>query len=226
MKQQYLALTNYLTALNIRERALVLLVSIAIIYALWDGLLFSQQEHYYQQLINEQEVLSEQQLERDLQIAKTTAILVKNQRTEEGKKHAIEDIQNQLQQTSFQLDSVLNKLVPPTKITELLRSLLLQTHGLKLVSLSNDPVENISLNNSNDDSQHPTNTVQSRLYKHSTTIKLTGNYQQLYQYLTALESSEWGLYWDQLHYNVAEYPNAEISIRVHTISTDEYWIGL
>ena len=226
MKQQYLALTNYLTALSVRERALVLLVSIAIISAIWDGLLFSKQDHYYQQLINEQKVLSRQQLEIDLEIAKTTAILVESQRTEEEKKHAIEDVQNQLQKTSFQLKSVLNKLVPPTKITELLRSLLLQTHGLKLVSLSNEPVENITLNNSDNESQQATDVAQSRLYKHSTTIKLAGNYQQLYQYLTALENSEWGLYWDQLHYHVATYPNAEISIRVHTISTDEYWIGL
>jgi len=64
------------------------------------------------------------------------------------------------------------------------------------------------------------------LYQHTETIKLSGNYQQLYQYLLALEQSKWRLFWEQLHYKVTEYPMAEITIQVHTISTDEHWIGM
>ena len=227
MKQHFQALSNYLEALSVRERALVLLVSMAIIYAVWDGLLFSKQEQHYQHLLSKQQRFFEQQQARDVAIAKTTAILVAKQRTVEQNKQAINQAQQSLQATKLQLDSVLNRLVPPTKITELLRSLLLQTHGLRLLSLSNEAVENISLKNSNEQqAEQPNNAVTTLLYKHSTTLKLSGNYQQLYQYLSSLESSEWGLYWDMLDYKVIDYPRAEISIKVHTISTDEYWIGL
>ena len=225
MKQHLQSLSNYLVALNLRERVLVLLVAIAVIYAVWDGVFLSKQEQHYQSLLSQQQLLTKQKQEHELKLVQTTAKIIANQRTVEQKKLAIIQAKQHLQQTVTQLDSVLNKLVPPTKITELLRNLLLQTHGLKLVALNNEPVENISFAEE-DSKPSPENSVKTRLYKHSTTLKLSGNYQQLYQYLSALESSEWGLYWNELHYEVIDYPQAEITIRVHTISTNEYWIGL
>jgi len=225
VKQHLQSLSNYLVALNLRERVLVLLVAIAVIYAVWDGVFLSKQEQHYQSLLSQQQLLTKQKQEHELKLVQTTAKIIANQRTVEQKKLAIIQAKQHLQQTVTQLDSVLNKLVPPTKITELLRNLLLQTHGLKLVALNNEPVENISFAEE-DSKPSPENSVKTRLYKHSTTLKLSGNYQQLYQYLSALESSEWGLYWNELHYEVIDYPQAEITIRVHTISTNEYWIGL
>ena len=226
MKQHLQTLSSYLVALNLRERVLVLLVAIAVIYAIWDGVFLSKQEQHYQSLLSQQQVLTKQKQEHELKLAQTTAKLIANQRTVEQKKSAIIQAKQHLQQTVTQLDSVLNKLVPPTKITELLRNLLLQTHGLKLVSLNNEPVETISFAEEDAPKSDPKNNIKTLLYKHSTTLKLSGNYQQLYQYLSALESSEWGLYWNELHYEVIDYPQAEITIRVHTISTNEYWIGL
>jgi len=226
VKQHLQTLSSYLVALNLRERVLVLLVAIAVIYAIWDGVFLSKQEQHYQSLLSQQQVLTKQKQEHELKLAQTTAKLIANQRTVEQKKSAIIQAKQHLQQTVTQLDSVLNKLVPPTKITELLRNLLLQTHGLKLVSLNNEPVETISFAEEDAPKSDPKNNIKTLLYKHSTTLKLSGNYQQLYQYLSALESSEWGLYWNELHYEVIDYPQAEITIRVHTISTNEYWIGL
>jgi len=225
VKQHLHTLSNYLIGLSLRERLLVLVVATAVIYAVWDGVFFSKQEQHHQYLLKQQTVLLQQQQERDLAIAQTTAKLVASQRTTEQKKLAIIQAKKMLQETKDQLDSVLNKLVPPTKITELLRNLLLQTHGLKLLALNNEAVESISIDDE-DSKDQAKNKYKTSLYKHSTTLKLTGNYQQLYQYLSALENSKWGLYWDQLHYHVTEYPQAEITIRVHTISTNEYWIGL
>lgn len=228
MNSHLQVLSNYLIALSLRERILVLFVVLAVIYAAWNGLLFSNQDQHYQQLVKQQQELLQQQQQRELEIAETTAKLAANKRTVKQKKQAIAQAQEMLQKTSNQLDSVLNKLVPPTKITELLRSLLLQTHGLKLLELSNEAVEDITLSDGDENTtkKQDDNAEKTLLYKHSTTLKLTGSYRQLYQYLSSLEQSKWELYWDQLHYKVIEYPQAEIIIRVHTISTNEHWIGL
>jgi len=225
VKQHLHTLSNYLIALSLRERLLVLVVAIAVIYAVWDSVLLSKQQQHHQYLLKQQEVLLKQQQESAVAIAQTTARLVASQRTTEQKKQAIIQAKKMLQETEDQLDSVLNKLVPPTKITELLRNLLSQTHGLKLLALNNEAVESISIGDE-DPKDQAKNKYKTSLYKHSTTLKLAGNYQQLYQYLSALENSEWGLYWEQLHYQVTGYPQAEITIRVHTISTNDYWIGL
>jgi len=227
VNQNLKPIINYLTELSLRERILLLLVSIAVIYAAWDGLIYSNQTQYHRQLITQQQQLASQQQERQLAIANTTAKLAHFAQTKEAKKQAIIDAKNNLKQLSKQLDSALSKLVPPTKITELLHNLLLQTHGLKLLDLNNEPVKIITLDSENN-SAISTNNGQphSLLYKHATTIKLSGNYQQLYHYLQMIERSKWSLYWDALDYRVTNYPNAKITIRVHTISLDQDWIGL
>ena len=93
--------------------------------------------------------------------------------------------------------------------------------AVKIITFNNNQNQNENTQQTQDAQQEI-----ALLYEHATTIKLAGGYQQLYQYLTALEDSEWELFWDQLEYKVTEYPYAEITIRVHTISADEHWIGL
>ena len=36
----------------------------------------------------------------------------------------------------------------------------------------------------------------------------------------------WKFYWDELSYQVDEYPNATVSLRVRTVSMSEEWIGV
>ena len=220
----------YLNALSLRERILMLLVMCSVIYVAWDTLLLSKFDQQYKQQLDEQQQLNHQQQEIDtaiIQISKKIAL--SNDETIKIKQK-ITQTNQQIQQNEQLLATVLNKLVPPTKITELLRSLLLDTYDLKLLSVSNEPVKKITFtdNDQSEDNQHTQDEQQpiALLYEHTTIIKLSGGYLQLYQYLTALENSEWELFWDQLEYDVTDYPYAEITIRVHTISADKHWIGL
>ena len=230
--QAYLqSASHYLNTLSLRERILVLLVACSVIYVIWDTLLLSKFEQQYQQQLSQQQQLGNQQQEIDTAIIEIGGKIALSNNETNKLKQEIDQTNQQIQQNEQQLAAVLNKLVPPTKITELLRSLLLDTHDLQLLSISNEPVKTITFNDSNkqneDNQKIPEDTqALALLYEHTTTIKLSGGYQQLYQYLTALENSEWELFWDQLQYNVTEYPDAEITIHVHTISTDQHWIGL
>jgi len=124
-----------------------------------------------------------------------------------------------------QIEDKLNRLVPPTQITDLLRNLLTNTGGLKVLSVNNEPVKDISIS-IDPDAVGTQDQVKILLYEHAATIKLSGSYQQLYDYLTELENTGWELFWDTLHYRVISYPNAEITLRVLTVSTDKHWIGL
>lgn len=224
MNQNLNALITYLIKLSLRERLLVLLVLIAVIYAIWDGVIYKQQNQHYQQLQEQQQQLANFQKEKELAFVETATKLATQIRTKEGKKLAIVKAESDLQDVNVALKAVLSNLVPPTKITELLHSLLLQTHGLKLLELNNEPVTEIALDEPENPKENATNST--LLYKHSTIMKLSGNYQQLYHYLLNIEQSKWNLYWDSLEYQVNDYPYAEITIRVYTISTDKHWIGL
>jgi MSHA biogenesis protein MshJ len=201
---------------------MALIVIIAVIYAAFDAFVFKKLDFQYQQLQTEKQQFVDNQQLLSNELLDNEVTLAENQRSFEQLKQEINKAQLMLKDTETQLNVVLNKLVPPTKITELLRNLLLKTNGLKLISLNNEPVKKIILNKDDANSTEP----ESLLFEHATIIKLTGNYQQLYQYLLSLEQSDWGLFWDKMHYTVTDYPQAEISLRVHTISTNKYWIGL
>lgn len=227
MKHQLKSVSVYLNALSLRERILVLLVLSTVIYVIWDGVFQTPLDQDYLRLQNIQRQNQQQQQERDIQIAQDSVLLAERSRTKQQANQVIIKARAQLKQIEQQLDNVFETLVPPNKITELLRSLLLETNGLTLVSLNNEPAKNITpQSESTDDNTEATQALNASLYEHAATIKLSGNYQQLYQYLSALEHSKWRLFWDQLHYKVTEYPIAEITLRVHTISTDEHWIGM
>ncbi|RKZ80751.1 MAG: hypothetical protein DRQ35_01600, partial [Gammaproteobacteria bacterium] len=191
--QAYLqSASHYLNTLSLRERILVLLVACSVIYVIWDTLLLSKFEQQYQQQLSQQQQLGNQQQEIDTTIIEIGGKIALSNNETNKLKQEIDQTNQQIQQNEQQLAAVLNKLVPPTKITELLRSLLLDTHDLQLLSISNEPVKTITFNDSNDNQQIQEDTqALALLYEHTTTIKLSGGYQQLYQYLTALENSEW-----------------------------------
>lgn len=217
------SVATYLNKLSLREKLLVLAVFIAVTYSAWDILFFTAYNKQQQQTAAELKETNRKQTELTIAIARIQAQLVNEKDPNEKIKQAINETQHALEKSHQELEEKLDKLVSPTKITELLRSILLQSQGLKLVSLQNEPVHAIVLNQ--DGKQHD-DTAQTQLYEHATTIKLSGNYLQLHHYLEALEKSPWGLFWDRLEYSVQDYPNAAITLRVHTVSTDAHWIGL
>jgi MSHA biogenesis protein MshJ len=64
------------------------------------------------------------------------------------------------------------------------------------------------------------------VYKHGVLIRVAGNYSQLIQLMTEIEALHWKFYWESLDYTVKEYPDAEIDIRVFTLSSEEGLLGV
>lgn len=227
MNAHFKTLTRYLHNLSLRERVLFLLILCAVIFFIGDALLLSRYDKPSKELKNQQSdlVLEQQNIDSEIQIS--TIKLAKAKSAHKQLKQVITDTESLLKQKTLQIENKLNKLVPPTQITELLRNLLTSDDGLKVLSVKNEPVRDVSINlTTNGRTANSEDKKETLLYEHSATIKLSGNYQQLYDYLTALENTGWELFWDTLHYKVTSYPNAEITLRVMTVSTDKHWIGL
>ena len=64
------------------------------------------------------------------------------------------------------------------------------------------------------------------LYRHGVEIRLEGSYGELQAYVTQLEQLQQRLVWGQLQYKVLEYPRAEMSLTVYTLSPDRAWLSL
>lgn len=227
MNVYFKVLTEYLHNVSLRERVLFLLILCTVIFFIGDAMLLGRYDKPLKNLKNQQNNLALEQQNIDSEIKLSTIKLAKTKSAHKHLKQIITDTESLLKQKTLKIENKLNKLVPPTQITELLRSLLTSDDGLKVLSVKNEPVRNIVINiTTNEPSASSDGQKETLLYEHAATIKLSGNYQQLYDYLTALENTGWELFWDTLHYKVISYPNAEITLRVMTISTDKHWIGL
>jgi len=64
------------------------------------------------------------------------------------------------------------------------------------------------------------------LYRHGVEIRLEGSYGQLQAYLAQLEKMPQHLLWGQLSYRVIDYPKAEMTLTVYTLSPDRSWLAL
>lgn len=69
-------------------------------------------------------------------------------------------------------------------------------------------------------------TKQLRLYRHGIKIKLQGQYFQLKDYLTQLESLSWKFFWQEFDYQLKAYPVSELEIEIYSLSTAKEFIGV
>lgn len=106
-----------------------------------------------------------------------------------------------------------NNLVSPKEITRVLEQLLFARHDLVLLELQNLPEKQIQ----------PANN-KLVLYEYGIVIKFRGNYFATLRYLHDLENLAWPLFWDKLDYKRTNYPEAEVTLQLHTVSDKKGWI--
>jgi MSHA biogenesis protein MshJ len=134
------------------------------------------------------------------------------------------------------LESELQKLgttlVQPEEMNRLLEQLLARHAGLRLLSLKTlkpqsvlgdpEPVGTSATNQA----ATPDNVRHFDLYRHGLEIRLEGSFAELHAYLVQLEQSPQRLLWGRLQYEVIDYPRAEVSLLINTLSADKSWLSL
>lgn len=128
----------------------------------------------------------------------------------------LKQAKDELSQLKQQLKISDKKFVPPYLMASVLQDILQKNSGLKLVQLETLPVTSLL------DSEQ----VKSVIFRHGLSLTLTGNYFNTLNYLKALEALPWRFNWESINYKVKQYPIAETTIQVYTLSFEENWIGL
>lgn len=123
-------------------------------------------------------------------------------------------------------------MIPPRLMPEVLESILVNNTGLKLLSLENRSViplledSDSAVKNKTAAAVKEFSVSKQGLYKHSFVLRLSGSYMSTIGYFEQLSNLPWRFYWDDLHYQVDNYPDATITLEVHTVSMSEEWIGV
>ncbi|MCG9552308.1 type 4a pilus biogenesis protein PilO [Vibrio sp. Isolate31] len=121
------------------------------------------------------------------------------------------------QELSLQLSKIVERLITPSQMSQLLESVLNAGNGLKLEALESLKPEAIS--NKQETSEY------SGYFLHPVRMELTGSYFDILAYLQALESLPVSYYWRTLEYSVEEYPKARLVFEVYTLGTRQEFIG-
>ncbi|MEM7540264.1 MAG: type II secretion system protein GspM [Pseudomonadota bacterium] len=114
------------------------------------------------------------------------------------------------------------ELIPPNKTTQVLQSVLQDFQGLGFVALEGLGAKSLL----NGDADGAPKGGAADAYRHGFKISFSGSYLATIDYLRALESLPWRFFWDSVHLQVSEHPEAYIEVTVYTLSLDSRWIGV
>lgn len=193
LQQQYQQLAARVNQVVLRERVLLLVVLLVLIYALWTVLIESPQSEAIN-LAKAEEAMLVKQIEQLQQ--------------------KITDIEKNIAALSANMQSLGTKpgseLVSGSTVVPMFKSLLAKQRKITLKEVNNIPSKLWDL---------PANAeLSGHLYEQGVNLVFEGNYLGFYEYLQSLESLKWMIFWDELQYVVTDYPKAEIRLTIYTVN--------
>ncbi|MGB3725786.1 MAG: hypothetical protein WA981_08475 [Glaciecola sp.] len=131
-------------------------------------------------------------------------------------KQKINTFDKRVQTLQKRVDGELNQLVGPQLMPYLLEQLFAEAKGLQLTSMRTSEPTNVFANQKD----------VSPIYKHKIDIEFEGGFFATRDFLATAENMDYKLYWDEIQYEVSEYPNATTKLSIFTLSTSEVFISV
>lgn len=222
-------LTGYVTPLydwyrrlSLRERVLIALSMLFLTWAVWEATLGGFLLDARKQISRDVNVVYDRlqaavQEQSALQEAKSRD---PNVRLAAERKRLDEELRS----LDASIGSVLDRFVTPERMPRVLEDVIRHHQGLRLrrmISLPVEPMELLPADGDAADGPGPP-----LIYRHPLRLELEGNYFDVLAYLNELEEGPWRFGWRQLDYEVSEYPLAEVTLEIETLSREKSWIGV
>jgi len=208
------SLLTRFNATSAREKLILLLTAIAIIWGVWDAFV-------YQPLTQQKNKLSTELF--SLKIELSAQEMAAKQIEASGKidpntanKQKLDAINDQLKTLKQQLDIGNKRFVSAHSMAQVLQEMLQKNKRLTLVNLETLPVTDLST----------LGQQKSWIFRHGLSITIHGNFFDTLNYLQSLESLTWRFNWNNINYQVKDFPTAETTFQVYTLSFEENWLGL
>jgi len=211
--------------LSVRERLMLLLALLAVLYQIADTLLIGGQ---YAQLQQAQARITAQQ-QNLAQVATQVAEVSQGLRNDPNTpvRQRNDRIRRRIETRKNELALLADELVAPQQMAVLLERVLGEQKGLELLSLQTQRPQ--LLNAPTQAEGHDAPKKQSTtfpVFVHGFVVEFSGNYLATLAYLDSLESLREKFYWDRVDFQVIDYPSSRVRLELHTLSLSEDWIGV
>jgi MSHA biogenesis protein MshJ len=213
-------------ALTMRERALVVAASMAAIVMLWTLAILDP-------ISGKLQVLEAEKVGLESQIAAAVAGIDAANVSDPTSLALAKE-----QQRQAQLDTVNRELsdksaglIPAERMVHVIHDVLSRQHGVRLVSLHNEPEVSLVHALAPPTTEAATDkaaaaTLPTGPFEHPVELVIEGSYLDLLAYLRALEQLEWRFHWKMLDLETTAYPTNRVRIELSTLSMDKDWIGV
>ena len=204
---------------QLQQREKLLLWASSLLLTLWLSAIYWLQPMWQMQLSSEKQLHSLQQQQLDAQ--QLSADLRQQISTDmaDDYRQRIDALQRQQQQLSEQIRLSASHFIGAEQMVALLQNVLQSSRGVQLKSLHSARAEPVKL-------QGQSETDTTLLYQHKLTLTISSSYANLYQVLQRMEQLPWLVNWAALQYQVTEYPQADMTLELITVSENEDFIRL
>lgn len=214
MKEKLRAQVEKINALETRQRVFILAAIVVCMNFVWDAA-------FMQPLDKERKALESSTKTVRAELAQfDTQMLMAVQQVQQDPNIALKERAQTLQQVlarlAQQMTDLTAALVPPNEMARALEDVLTQNTPLRLVSLSGLGAEPIGAGEGE----------RAVLYRHRVRLVLEGSYLETLAYLRSVEALSWRFLWEQVDIRVTDYPTAQVTLDVFTLSKNPVWIGV
>ncbi len=210
----------------LRERILIFITLLAVVFLLWNFLVQANFDRDRKALQAEADNIASEQRSLETQINSLAMAMASDPAI--AKHNEIRKLNTDIDVVETKLSGLSQGLISAEQLPKVLEEVLLRTASVKLLQVRTLAASELQLASGVSDAKdegkiHASGTG---VYKHGVLIRVAGNYAQLIQLMTEIEALQWKFYWESLDYTVKQYPNAEIDIRVFTLSSEEGLLGV
>jgi MSHA biogenesis protein MshJ len=226
-KQQLKQFEARIDALSLRERGILFLVILGVLFWIAANVVFSSLR------------LEQQRLERDVRArlnelqamsAQSETIRAKLAQDPEALAQArVAELKQKLVEEEASVAHVVRGLVSPREMPRLVQQMLAKNKALQVIKMENLPAQAL------DELQKtatPAPATQSataanstaRVYRHGMRIELRGQYVDIVRYLRALEAMPSKVFWGEVRFESETYPVSRVTLVIYTISLNKAWL--
>lgn len=216
LKSQAVELQGKIDALSARERVIIAVTIIAVIFGIYDQLVLNP---FLESRDKLQQQVSSIGPEVEM-IGQSIESLVKRQANDPNIKlrEKIARKKEEIKTLDNVIESETRRLMDPQKMPQMLGYLLSRQSALEIESVKSVSGEPIYFDKERDE--------ESGLFKHELNIALEGTYYQVQGYLKHIEEMAEQIYWDDMTFETKKYPVGRLVLNVHTLSTSQELIGV
>lgn len=204
MRARLAILGTRIDALSLRERGILLLVALLVLYVICDRLFIAPT---LQGIALRSTEISDLRNKLGALQVRTTLLGQSGQDPLALRQTRIRELEQQLAAQNAQFEERLGRLVRPQQAAPLLREILQQKPGLHLLDLNTAPGAPLLANSARS----------ARIVRYNVELRVEGGYLNALDYLRRLEQLPWTLFWDALDLQVREYPRTEVQLNLYTL---------